>query len=104
MPLQRRVVPALLLATLLVVGGAVTAAAQDGVITGTVTHAVTGMPVTTAQVWLCSATGSCGSTVTNGTGVYAIARPPGIYFAFTMIVGTDLVNEMLPTPPVMAPV
>jgi hypothetical protein len=59
MLLPKQGASALLLAMLVVGGGAAAVSAQNGVITGTVTQASSGMPVTSAQIAICAASGSC---------------------------------------------
>lgn len=60
------------------------AAAQTGTISGTVTAAATGTPLSGGQVWYCTTSTGCVAGVsTNASGNYTLTVPPGTYYLLT---------------------
>lgn len=68
--------------------GAAPAAAQSGLITGTVRDAATGAPIVTG-IAVCAEEGAwCRQmTTTDATGAYRLSPSPGVYFVYTVGVG-----------------
>lgn len=86
-------------AWLVTLGCAGQAEAQTGLVTGRVTSAATGAPVTTGAVTLCSAS-ACTNYPLNGVGIYTATVAAGSYVAHTEVL-TGFVNEIfndLPCP------
>jgi hypothetical protein len=82
------------LIALLAVGIADAALAQNGTVTGLVTHQVTGAPLPGVTVGACSAAAACTTTTTNGAGAYSISRPPGPHYLYAEASGDALVDEI----------
>jgi hypothetical protein len=74
-------------------------AAQTGIVTGRVTNAVTGTPLTSGLVFLCTPQG-CATAGVNGSGTFTVALAPGSYVAYTRVDGgfVDEIVDNVPCP------
>lgn len=98
---QRRVPAgvAITAALCVLLGDAATVRAQTGTVTGTVTHAVTGVAVPSGSVVLCDARRNCFEVILSSTGAFAQTVPAGTYFAYTDVkVLTDEIFDDVPCP------
>jgi hypothetical protein len=73
---------------------AIPASAQTGTVSGTVSRAANGTPVTNAIVYFCNANYSCDYVPTNASGAYTITAPPDTYYLYTASSVAGLIDEI----------
>src|SRR5688572_14670227 len=89
MPMRsQRTLPAVLTFSLLaLLVGAIPAAAQQGLITGTVTDGGSGQPLPAVQVQVLSAAGQSSGSITNVSGRFQVPVAAGTYTVIATMIG-----------------
>jgi 5-hydroxyisourate hydrolase-like protein (transthyretin family) len=100
----RRLLSALSLVALGMVALPADAVAQNGTVSGAVTNAAGGAPLTGGTVRFCTAASVCTSIAVDGSGQYSISLAAGTYFASTLNFNTQgFVNEIFDNVPCAGP-